>query len=262
MDDPLVRNVMVITVALLASAGAYLAHRFAPASLRENNEFTGFTFSFVGLVYGVYLAFTVVIVWEHFEAADDLAVSEATRLSELWRDAGVLPGGGAIQQQLANYTRSVIDDDWPSLSRDHRGSERTARIYEDLWHSYYAVTLTPNDAKQTAFFQESVVQMNALGRERRMRVLSGSANIPPMMWGLLVTGGIGMIIFVYLIGTKDLWVRLLVTGFCAGVLAWSVLIVFALVDPYSGEVSVKPDAFRNVLQSFAARRAAVPSPPH
>src|SRR5437764_5863632 len=133
MDDPLVRDVMIIVAALLAAAGAYLAHRFAPASLRENNEFTGFTFSFVGLVYGVYLAFTVVIVWEHFETADDLAVSEATRLSELLRDAGALPGGGVIQQQIYDYTRSVIDDDWPSLARDHRGSERTERKYEDLW---------------------------------------------------------------------------------------------------------------------------------
>lgn len=262
MDDPLVRDLMVIVTALLAAAGAYLAHRFAPASLRENNEFTGFTFSFVGLVYGVYLAFTVVIVWEHFETADDLAVSEATRLSELWRDAGALPGGGAIQQQIYDYTRSVIDDDWPSLARDHRGSERTERKYEDLWRSYYAVTLAPNDGRQAAFFQESVVQMNALGRERRMRVLSGSANIPVTMWGLLIAGGIGMIVFIYLIGTKDLWLRLVVTGFSAGVLAWSVLIVFALVDPYSGDVSVKPDAFRSVLESIAARRSEAPPPLH
>ncbi len=260
MDDPLVRDGTVLLVALLAALGAYLVHRFAPPALRENNEFTGFTFSFVGLVYGVYLAFTVVIVWEHFETANDLATSEATRLSELWRDAGPLPGGGAIQQQLYDYTRSVIEDDWPSLERNHRGSERTSHKYEELWRSYYAVTLTPNDARQAAFFHESVVQLNALGRERRMRILTGAANIPMMMWGLLVAGGLGMIVFIYLIAARHLWLKLVITAFCAGVLAWAVLIVFALVDPYSGDVSVKPDAFRSVLESFAARRAEAPLP--
>lgn len=260
MDDPLIRDGMVLLVALLAALGAYLVHRFAPAALRENNEFTGFTFSFVGLVYGVYLAFTVVIVWQHFETADDLATSEATRLSELWRDAGPLPGGAGIQQKLYDYTLSVVHDDWPSLARDHRGSEVTSRRYEDLWRSYYAVTLAPNDATQAAFFRESIAQLNALGRERRMRVLTGAANIPTMMWGLLVAGGLGMIAFIYLIAARHLWLKLVITAFCAGVLTWAVLIVFALVDPYSGDVSVKPDAFRSVLESFAARRAEAPLP--
>jgi len=260
MDDPLIRDGLVILVALLAALGAWLVQRFAPPALRENNEFTGFTFSFVGLVYGVYLAFTVVIVWEHFENADDLATSEATRLSELWRDAGALPGGAGIQQKLYDYTRSVIDDDWPSLERDHRGSDVTSRKYEDLWRSYYAVTLTPNDAVQAAFFRESITQLNALGRERRMRILTGAANIPMMMWGLLVAGGIGMIVFIYLIAARHLWLKLVITAFCAGVLAWAVLIVFALVDPYSGDVAVKPDGFRSVLESFAARRGDTPAP--
>jgi len=258
MDDPLIRDGMVLAVALLAALGAYLVHRFAPATLRENNEFTGYTFSFVGLVYGVYLAFTVVIVWEHFETAEDLATSEATRLSELWRDAGPLPGGGGIQQKLYDYTRSVVDDDWPSLARDHRGSEVTSRKYEDLWRSYYSVMLDPNDAKQAAFFRESIAQLNDLGRERRMRILTGAADIPLMMWGLLVVGGLGMIGFIYLIAARHLWLKLVITAFCAGVLAWAVLIVFALVDPYSGDVSVKTDPFLSVLQSFDARRAAAP----
>jgi hypothetical protein len=75
-----------------------------------------------------------------------------------------------------------------------------------------------------------------------------------MMWGLLVAGGIGMIVFTYLIGTEHAWVQTIVTAFLAGILAWAVLIVFALADPYSGDVSVRPDAFVAVLQSFDAHR--------
>ena len=260
MDSPLVRGLLVIIVAIVAALGVLIVRRWAPRTLRENNEFTGFTYAFVGLVYGVYLAFTVVIVWEHFESAESTATSEATRLSELWRDAGALPGGNVIQNNLYDYTRSVIHDDWPSMAAQHGASDVTSRKYEILWHSYYAVRLAPSDAAQAAFFRESLVQLNELGRERRMRVHAGAADIPPMMWGLLIVGGIGMIGFTYLIGAEHAWLQMIVTAFVAGMLAWAVLIVFALADPYSGDVSVRPDAFENVLQSFDVERAAVATP--
>jgi hypothetical protein len=255
MDSPLVRDLCVLGVAIIAALGVAVVRRWAPPTLRENNEFTGFTYAFVGLVYGVYLAFTVVIVWEHFEGAETTATSEATRLSELWRDAAVLPGGDAVQRELYDYTRSVIHDDWPALATLHHGSDITSRKYENLWRAYYAVRLAPSDAAQAAFFHESVVQLNELGRERRLRVHAGSADIPPMMWGLLVAGGIGMVGFTYLLGTEHGWVQMIVTAFLAGMLTWAVLIVFALANPYSGDVSIQPSAFQSVLLSFDARRA-------
>jgi hypothetical protein len=254
LDSPVVRDLIVLVVVIVAAIGVLVVRRWAPHSLRQNNEFTGFTYGFVGLVYGVYLAFTVVIVWEHFEWAESTATSEATRLSELWRDAAVLPGGDAIRNQLYDYTKSVIHDEWPAMAAEKPGSEVTSQKYESLWRSYYAVHVNPADPVQAAFFHESVVQLNELGRERRMRVHAGAADIPPMMWGLLVAGGIGMIIFTYLIGTEHAWVQTIVTAFLAGTLAWAVLIVFALADPYSGDVSVRPDAFVGVLQSFDAHR--------
>ena len=258
MDSPIGRDLSVLVIAALAALGVAVVRRWMPRTLRENNEFTGFTYSFAGLVYGVYLAFTVVIVWGHFQAAETTATSEATRLSELWRDAAPLPGGNAIQRQLLAYTRSVIRDDWPAMASQHPGSGVTSREYESLWRAYYAVQLAPSDAAQAAFFRESLVQLNELGRERRMRVHSGAANIPAMMWGLLIAGGIGMIGLTYLIGTEHALLQMTVTAFLAGTLAWAVLIVFALADPYSGDVAVKPDAFRDVLRSFEARAEVAP----
>lgn len=260
MDSPFARDAAVLVAAMLAALGVAVVRRWAPSTLRENNAFTGVTYAFAGLVYGVYLAFTVVIVWEHFEGAETTATSEATRLSELWRDAGVLPGGDVIQQELYDYTRSVIRDDWPALSTLHHGSDVTSQKYENLWRAYYAVRLAPADAAQAAFFRESLVQLNELGRERRLRVHAGSADIPPMMWGLLVVGGIGMVAFTYLIGTEHGWVQMVVTAFLAGMLTWAVMIVLAMANPYSGDVAIQPAAFQSVLQSFDARRAEAARP--
>src|SRR5258706_4783363 len=104
MDSPVVRDLIVLAIVIVSAIGVLVVRRWAPRTLRANNEFTGFTYSFVGLVYGVYLAFTVVIVWEHFEWAESTATSEATRLSELWRGGGLPPGRRADPRQHVEFT--------------------------------------------------------------------------------------------------------------------------------------------------------------
>jgi hypothetical protein len=255
MDSPIVRDLVTIGVMLASLAAVYVVRRLLPPiDLRENNDFTGFTWAFVGLVYGVYLAFTVVVVWEHYQDAENTATNEATHLSELWRDAEVVPGGRQVQDSLYAYARSVVDDDWPAMARG--GSLKTSESYERLWRAYYQLRPSANDPVQVGFYQQSLRELNELGIQRRQRILSGSANLPAVMWFLLVTGGVVMIGFALAIGTPHAWLQYAVTALLAGFLAFSIAIVGALEQPYSGDVSIHPDAFVSVIKSFEARRAA------
>ena len=255
MDSPIVRDLVTAGVMLVSLLAVYLVRRFLkPEELRENNEFTGFTWAFVGLVYGVYLAFTVVVVWEHYQDADNTATNEATHLSELWRDAEVLPGGRQVQDGLYAYAKSVVEDDWPAMA--HGGSPNTSAAYEGLWRAYYQLRPSASDPVQVGFYQQSLRQLNELGIQRRQRILSGSANLPAVMWFLLVTGGMVMVGFALVIGTPHAWLQYTVTALLAGFLAFSIAIVGALEQPYSGDVSIHPEAFASVMKSFEARRAA------
>jgi hypothetical protein len=257
MDSAITRDLVTIAVMLASLVAVYVVRRFAPpAELRENNEFTGFTWAFVGLVYGVYLAFTVVVVWEHFASADETATNEATHLSELWRDAEMLPGGRDIQAALDAYAKSVVTDDWPAMAAGTTGSPKTSEIYERLWRTYYNVHPLATDATQVAFYQQSLRELNTMGIDRRQRLLSGSANLPAVMWFLLISGGAVMVAFALLIGTPHAWLQYIITALLAGFLAYAIAIVGALEQPYSGDVCVKPDAFVSVIKSFEARRAA------
>lgn len=256
MDSPIVRDLVTIGVMLASLVAVYVVRRaLPPEELRENNEFTGFTWAFVGLVYGVYLAFTVVVVWEHYNDAENTATNEATHLSELWRDAELLPGGKQVQDDLYVYTKSVIEDDWPAMERSG-GSPKTTEAYERLWRAYYQLKPVAGDPVQVSFYQASLRELNQLGIQRRERVLSGSANLPAVMWFLLITGGLVMVGFALVIGTPHAWLQYTVTALLAGFLAFSIAIVGALEEPYGGDVSIQPSAFSSVLKSFEARRAA------
>jgi len=251
------RDLLTIVVMLVTAVAVYLVRRLVPPEeLRENNEFTGFTWAFVGLVYGVYLAFTVVVVWEHFNSADDTSTNEATHLSELWRDAEILPGAHDVQDALYNYAKSVVDDDWPAMAQGKLGSPKTSQVYEALWRTYYNVHPNPNDPAQVAFYQESLHELNTMGIQRRQRLLSGSANLPGIMWFLLISGGVVMVAFALMIGTPHAWLQYTITTLLAGFLAFAIVIVAALEEPFSGDISIQPSAFESVVHSFEARRAA------
>lgn len=251
VDTPLLRNTITLVACLIAAGLVFVARRLMPPErLRENNEFTGFTYAFAGLVYGVFLAFTTVIVWEHFEKADDDAAREAAHLQELWRDVASLPDGPAIRENIRRYCASVIDHEWPSMAQEHGDDPRTNAIYDELWHRVSGARIDPGSATQAAMFAEAVRQVNETGLARRQRLLAGNANVPTVMWRMLVAGAIGMILFTYLIAAKHSLVQLLTTVFLAALLTYSVLIVAALIHPYDGDVRVTPEAFRAVLHTM------------
>jgi hypothetical protein len=254
MDDPLIRALISLAAAVLSGAGVFVVRRFIdPEKLRENNEYTGFTYAFVGLVYGVYLAFTVVIVWQHYADAETTASREAIVLNELWRDTEALPVRDLMHREIHAYTKSVIEDEFPNMAAGRGAHPRTAEAYEEMWRTMQSAALAPNDPVQHAFFAEAVRQMNAVTENRRGRLLSGDADLPEAMWSLLIVGGIGMVAFSYLIGTPHRWVQVVVTAFLAGLLAYSICLVFALVNPFSGDASVKPDTYRAILKVFDSR---------
>lgn len=213
------RLFVVFVCAVFALLLTWLVRRRVHYTVLEaNNEFAGFMYSMIGLVYGVYLAFTIIAVWEQFSAAEEVTTAEATHLSELWRDAQVLSPEDrtAIQQQLQSYTDSVIRDEWPTMAQRLGAASRTSAIYEDLWRRYYDVRLEGASAVQHAFYQEMIRRLNDLGLLRRRRLQAANSELPPLMWVLLVTGGIVTVLFSLLFGTRHGWMQYTVVGVIAG----------------------------------------------
>ena len=259
------RLLVVFFSILVVLVGAYLLRRRVEYPvLAENNEFAGFMYSMIGLVYGIYLAFTIIAVWEQFTSAGEVAVSEATHLSALWRDAQTMrpEDRAAIQQQLLVYAESVVADEWPSMARSHAASARTSGIYEDLWRRYYTVQLDSENPVQVAFFQEAIGRLNDMSMLRRRRLLAADSQLPPLMWILLLVGAAVTILFTFLFGTRHAWTQYLVTGVVTGLVAFSILLVDAMQYPFSGDVSIRPEPYESVVKSMKERSVAtVVSPP-
>jgi len=248
--------VLLLGVALSVT-GVIVVRRLVPQEkLTENNEYAGFTYGILGLVYGIYLAFTVVVVWQQLDDAEQAVAQEVVLLNAIWRDIEVFKPEPRhlMQRRLIEYTRFVLRDEWKRMGP---GLHDTAGApYDQLWIDFYQISPDAADPREAGFYQEAIGRMNEFAIARRMRILSSTAALPLSMWILLVLGAAGTIAFTWFYGTRYLSLQIAVTVFLSVVIIYSVLLVRMLEHPFGGTVSVSPHPFEELLQTFEQRTDA------
>lgn len=242
---------LLIVVGTLAVSIAAVApaRRIPRETLEQSQDAVSVMFSAVGVLYTVLLAFLVVLVWEQFNDAQDLTQLEATKISNLLRDAVVFPPPARddIQGRLITYTRSVIDDEWETMA-EGESSPVTGRAYRRVWAGYY--DFHPRTDQEHDFYDESIGRLNDLGQNRRLRIISSSASIPWIMWVLLAGGGVVTLGYLYLFVIDNPVLQRLMIGSVAGLLAFILFLILALDHPFAGDVRVTPDAYEDIVDSY------------
>jgi len=256
-------SVSVTALVALSALVSWLATRavrriWPQPAFKDNHELVGFTYAVYGLIYGVLLAFTIVVAWQRFAETEQLVMHEATLLSELWRDSVVARPfvRDDVQKNLIAYAQSVIDDEWPVMAHG-RAHPQTERLYSRLWALTYH--FEPSTKLQEAYMGEFLARMNELSAARRLRILHSRMEIHGVLWVVLVIGAVPTVSYPLLFSSKHAWVQTAITGSILVIVTLGLLVALALQTPFSGEVSISPEAFRELLESFRHRLLTDPS---
>lgn len=254
-------GVSVAAVVALSAVAAWLAVRLVrriwphPA-FKENNELVGFTYAVYGLIYGVFLAFIIVVSWQRFSDTDQLVMHEATLLSELWRDSLAFPPAfrDDIHRDLIEYAQSVVDDEWLAMAARGEAHPHTQAVYERLWALSYH--LNPQTANQGAFLTEFLARMNELGSARRLRILHSRVEVNGILWLVLLIGAVPTVAYPLLFSNKHAWVQVAIMASIMLIVMLGLLVTLFLQHPFSGGAGIAPEAFRELLDSFHQRLLA------
>ncbi|MCX7008609.1 MAG: DUF4239 domain-containing protein, partial [Kiritimatiellaeota bacterium] len=216
-------------------------------------ERVGFTYAVFGLIYGVLLAFTIIVAWERFAETERIVMHETTVLSELWRDIKVFPPADrdGIHSNLMAYAQSVVEDEWPVMGAQGRANPKTAKIYEQLWDRTYV--LHPETKIQEAYLTEVLGDISQVSANRRLRLLYSRTEINSILWLVLLLGAAPTVGYTLLFANKHGWVQILITMSVMLIVSLSLLVVLSLQYPFTGDVSIQPEAFRDLLESFQRR---------
>lgn len=231
----------------LALYGLVHVRRRVPLSVQmEQNEVAGFFIAVLGVVYGVLLAFAVILVWEQFEDARSTAEREANELGDIYQLAGGLsePTRSRVQAASLDYLEIVITQEWPEMA--HRRESAAA------WRALGAMSApvwqyAPADTREAAIYSEVLQNFDDLNDARRMRLLASRSHIPPLIWAVLIGGAVVTVLFTYFFGLKNPRAQMAMTAMYVASIGFVLFLVAAIDNPFTGSVSVSTEALELVL---------------
>ena len=245
------QNVFLIVVWVVLSITCLILLNllWPPARRRVHNDVIGWQISILGTIYAVMIGFMLYAVWANFQTAETNADNEANALVNLFRAADGLPAAqrDAIQAFATNYANTVIQTEWPTMSRDqppHAGQIFIMQLWATATHT------SAQNFSQQVCLRQAMHELSNLTEHRRIRILESKTQMPTILWTVLVVGGVITIASCCLIGSENISLHFSL------IFALSLLISMALVAigdidrPFQGSVHVTPEAFQRALTTM------------
>ncbi len=247
--------ILVGLTTLVSMCGPPLVrHYVALDKLTSNNEVGGFKFATVGVLYAVFLAFAIILVWQKYSDAEATVAKEAGAAAALYHlSYGISgPPGMALRSSLGNYLQLVVSDEWSAMERGQRSKpahEALELIYTTL------MTAANGEQRDAALASELFYQLDVLTEARRARLLAAEGFVPGIVWVVLFGGAAVTITFALFFGAKNLRAQSIMMGLLSVLIFAELLIVVAIDHPFSGTVKVEPEALTDLLVDEGFSRA-------
>jgi hypothetical protein len=206
----------------------------------------------VAALFGLLLAFIVVIAYQNYGDTQSNVSNEADALAAIVRDSAAFPEPDSVRVHTAvgTYVRAVVRDEWPRM---HQGKD-SARAAAAVAGMYRAIQgVDPKSSRAVAFYDDSVQQLSTVLTGRRNRLDDAGGGLPWVIGILLLVGSIIIVGYTVLVGSRSFWFHAIGAGSVAIVLGLSLVVLLDLTYPFSGDLSVGTAPFRNgVLAQFFA----------
>lgn len=234
----------------------WLVRRWVPAT-REgfHAEISAPMLGVVGALFGLLLAFVIVIGYQNFLDAHANVSQEADAMAAVVRDSEAFPppGGAEVRQAVGSYVRVVVNDEWPQMHNNGGESPRAEAKLSNI--SAALRTVRPTPGEETAFYEDAVTQLNVAVTARADRLEKASGGLPSDLVDLILFSSLVIIAYAVLVGSPNFWFHALGPAAIAMVVVVSLVVLVDLAYPFSGVLAVSPDHFRtgDLAQFFAPR---------
>lgn len=205
-------------------------------------------FSLPAVLFSLIAALMATSVWENYSIATKAVRSESQSIMNIISLAKSIPSikNSQLDKTSKQYARSIIKEEWETLSSHQAHSPTTQRYFEDLRSQvFFAVDSLNNTAESRALF--NAFQNVNSARETRLAFVS--FDVHPIRWyailflALLVQITVGL---VHLAKPRALVTALIIAT--ATVLVPICMIAFTLSSPYQGVISISNEPYLEILK--------------
>ena len=226
-------------------AGVWAVRRWVPAT-REgfDAEVSSQLLGVVASLFGLLLAFVIVIEFQAFNDASDDVQTEADGLAAIVRDSYAFDGqdGGNVRSAIGAYVRVVTDQEWPLM----RQGEESPAAWSGIDGVFAAMqAVTPGSAAESSFYDDSVRHLNAVLEARSNRLSASDGNdLPALIAALVIVGAIVILGYTTLVGSRSNAFHSIGAGAIAVVVGFSLVVLLCLQFPFSGDLAISSQPFR------------------
>ena len=202
---------------------------------------------------GLVLAFSLVQEQINFRNLEAQVGTEANSLAQLDRlliRYGSL-GDDALRLSLREYANSIVNDEWPQLSKS-RVSGRTTRLLRELSQDVSAVDPTPGI--QSLIYTEMLKKIDELTTARETRLVSATnIRLAPIFWEAIALIYLILLVLAALSQSTFSLGGAVALGCQGFALTLLVALVFVFDRPFRGRTSVSPQPVIKVIAEMQNR---------
>jgi len=237
--------VVVCMVVGIVLAGVWVVRRLVPSTRAGfDAEVSSQVLGVVASLFGLLLAFVVVIEFQAYSAAQDNVAAEADGLAAIVRDSGAYgePAASNVQAAVGRYVHAVVEQEW-SLMRDGRESTVAWADIDGIFDAMQSYQ--PKTSAQVSFYDDSVRHLNAVLEARRDRLGASSGNdLPALIAALILVGAVIILGYATLVGSTSSAFHAIGAGAIAVVVGFSIVVIMTLQFPFSGGLAVGSQPFQ------------------
>jgi hypothetical protein len=242
----MVTAIIAVTVVISISGVLLVRRYFGVGYFKRHHDVAGPIFNTAGVIYAVLLGFVLVIVWQDYDKTNDNAVREVDCYVDIYRDLAGMdePFRSQARSALIDYLHVLKDEEWPLLAYGEH-SMKAEKMAADCWQLVAAYV--PVGENQKAFYAEILHKMNEAGELRQQRIIDAATGINPVLWFILIVGGLINVIFMLFFGSENIKAQIVMTMLLSMLIGLVLLTILIMDFPFSGDVSIGPRVFKEVL---------------
>jgi len=201
----------------------------------------------LGVLFGLFVAFTAAQVWSDIERANAAVTREAGALGSVEILAAGFPGEPEVHMRalITQYIGHATTVEWPMMARRKRGFQITPQALEEAIR--FNLTLTPQSQGQATTQREIATSLENALDARRQRLIISRSQVNLVKWSCLAVQAVCILLTIAMVHIDDRRGSAIAMGIFATGIAVSILLIAAHDRPFTGEVSVGPDPLLQLL---------------
>jgi amino acid transporter len=239
--------VSAVTTSVALAGLRFVRQKYPAEVLKENHEVAAIIFNAFGLLYGVVVAFVVFVPWSGYDDATKNLQMEANEADDIFHIAKAFPdpANKIIQHGLMDYTASVYNDELKRMSQGDI-SLHSNRAMARLITVFYQMDEKSIPNKE--LYAESLKRLNNLAQYRRLRIFAGNNTVPPVIWLVLLVGGVITVSYTCFFGMKNIKAQYMITAALTVTITLILFLIYVLDHPFTGTSKVSTEPLKQVME--------------